>query len=294
MNSPILSSPTEQNMHLQPDMFNTIREKLPFLSKSHQSIAVYILNHPREVVYLSITELAEKAGVAEATVSRFCRILKLKGFQELKLALAHNNALLSGIQKSNYEEASVDSLSNLIADRIAQVVQSTIQSMDEDKINNACDRLATARKIDFYGVGTSGVLALDASQMFLGVGKLTTAYADPHVQVMSAALLTSADVAVAFSHSGSTKDTVTALRKARESGAYTISITSYARSPITQVSDLVLLASFGDKEVVTSAYSKIGEMVLLERLYAGCVMKMKDQAQDALQKITSAILDKMY
>ena len=182
----------------------------------------------------------------------------------------------------------------MIGERVTRVVEATINSLDEASVDKACEFLAAARKIDFYGVGTSGVMALDASQMFLGIGKNTTAYPDPHIQVMSAALLTSKDVAVAFSHSGSTKDTVTALRKAKDSGAHTISITSYERSPITQVSDIILLASFGEKVAVTSVYSKIGEMVVLERIYAGCVQKMKDEAATAKQKITSAILDKLY
>lgn len=278
----------------RPDMLTAIRTKLPTLSKSQQRIGDYILNHPREVIYFSITELAEKTGVGEATISRFCWILGLHGFQELKLSLAQDNAFFDGIQKVNHEETQVSDLTSVIAQRISRVVESTIQSIDETVVDKACGLLASARKIDFYGVGTSGVMAIDASQMFLGIGKNTTAYTDPHIQVMSAALLTDKDVAVAFSHSGSTKDTVTALRRAKESGAHTISITSYARSPITQVSDLVLLASFGEKVVVTSVYSKIGEMVVLERLYAGCVLKMKEEAQKALQKITSAVLDKMY
>ncbi len=276
------------------DLLTAIREKYAELSKSHQRIADYVLNHHTDVIYLSITELAERAGVGEATVSRFCWILGLRGFQELKLSLAQDSSYTGGFLRDNREEIQVDGLTRVIGERVAQVVEATLKSIDESAIDKACELLAAARKIDFYGVGTSGVMAIDASQMFLGIGKITTAYTDPHIQVMSAALLTSKDVALAFSHSGSTKDTVTALRRARESGAHTISITSYERSPITQVSDLILLASFGEKVAVTSVYSKIGEMVVLERLYAGCVQKMKDEAQIAKQKITTAILDKMY
>jgi DNA-binding MurR/RpiR family transcriptional regulator len=278
----------------RPEMLSVIREKYDALSRSQQRIADYILTHAGEVIYLSITELAERAGVGEATVSRFCWILGLHGFQELKLSLAQDNANAPGAPKISREEAPVDNLTRLIADRISKVVDDTIQSIDEVTVDRACALLAGAHKIDFYGVGTSAVMAIDASQMFLGIGKITTAYVDPHIQVMSAALLTSKDVAVAFSHSGSTKDTVTALRRARESGARTICITSYERSPIAQVSDLILIASFGEKVVLTSVYSKIGEMVLLERLYLGTVQNMKEEAQAARLKITDAILDKMY
>jgi len=278
----------------RPDILAKIREKSPVLSKSLQKTGDYILAHPGEVTYLSITELAEKANVSEATVSRFCLVLGMQGFQGLKIALAHANAFSEGFQRTSQETPQVGSLASNIAERITRVVNATIQSINEHTVDKTCELLAAARKIDFYGIGTSGVMALDASQMFLGIGKLTTAYADPHIQVMSAAHLGEADVAVAFTHSGATKDTVTALRRARESGAHTICITSYALSPITRVSDLVLLASFGEKVVFTSSYSKIGEMVLLELLYAGCLQKMGIDAQAALERTTSAVLDKLY
>jgi len=280
--------------HARSDVRTMIRSKYASLSKSHQRIADYILNHSADVMYLSITELAERVQVGEATISRFCWILDLKGFQDLKLNLAQENAFQVGLTRVIHEEPGVDSLTRVIAQRITRVVENTIQTIDEAQIERACELLAAARKIDFYGVASSGAMAVDASQMFLGIGKLTTAYTDPHIQVMSAALLTNQDVAVAFSHSGSTKDTVTALRRARMSGAFTISITSFARSPITQVSDLVLLASVGETVVITSIYSKIGELIVMERLYAGCVMKMKEAAETATQKITEAVMDKIY
>ncbi|MEL7654423.1 MAG: MurR/RpiR family transcriptional regulator [Bacillota bacterium] len=277
-----------------PDIITAINMKQAAFSKSQQRIADYILNHQREVMYFSITELAEKIGVGEATISRFCWKLGLHGFQELKLSLAQVNSVFDNPQKDLHKDTKVSDLTAIISQKINHVIESTIQSINEESMDKACGFLANARKIDFYGVGTSGVMAIDASQMFLGIGKNTTAYTDPHIQVMSAALLSEEDVAVAFSHSGSTKDTVTALRRAKQSGAHTICITSYARSPIALVSDIVLLASTGEKVIVTSVYAKIGEMVVLERLYAGCVLQMKDHAQVALQKITSAILDKMY
>ncbi len=276
------------------DIQAAIKSKYPSLSKSHQRIADYVLTHMPGVIHLSITELAEQAQVGEATVSRFCWILGLRGFQDLKLVLAQDNGYANSLMKTIRGDLEVDNLTRVIAERVVRVVENTIQGMHEASIDQACEILAKARKIDFYGVGSSGVTAIDASQMFLGIGKLTTAYTDPHIQVMSAALLSDQDVAVAFSHTGSTKDTVNALRRARLSGARTISITSFARSPITQVSDLVLLASVGETVVLTSIYSKIGDLLVAERLYAGCVQKLSEAATDATQKITSAVMDKIY
>lgn len=290
----MINDPMDDKTGLRPDIQTTIKSKYNSLSKAQQRIADFILNNIGDVIYLTITEVAEKASVGEATISRFCWSLGYKGFQDMKLVLAQDNAYINGLTTIIRDESSINDMTRLIASRITRVIEGTIQTLDEQSIEKAVDALAKARKIDFYGVGSSGVLAIDASHMFLGIGKLTTAYTDPHVQVMSAALLTNQDVAVAFSHSGSTKDTVTALSRARKSGAFTICITSYARSPISQVADVVLLAAVGETVVVSSIYTEIGGLFITERLYAGCLQKTKDSSTEAINKITNTIMDKMY
>ena len=132
--------------------------------------------------------------------------------------------------------------------------------LDQQELERAIAFLAQARKIDFYGLGTSGLTALDAQHKFLSLGKLCNAYVDPHVQVMSASLLTAADVAVAFSHSGSTKDAVVSLQWAKKRGASTICITSSVRSPITRVADVVLLAATGETTVARNLCAKIAHL----------------------------------
>jgi DNA-binding MurR/RpiR family transcriptional regulator len=175
-----------------------------------------------------------------------------------------------------------------------RVIEDTARHLDQEALERAIALLAAARKIDFYGQGTSGLTALDAQHKFLSLGKLCNAYVDPHVQVMSASLLGAEDVAVVFSHSGSTKDAVTSLQCAKDRGASTICITSSIRSPITKIADVVLLAATGETTVMRSLCAKIAHLFLVELLVLGCMERLGHQATHAADLTMAAVLDKMF
>lgn len=67
------------------DLIQTIQASYKRLTKSEQKVADYCLSHGEEIAALSITELAKACGVGASTVYRFCRTIKLQGYQELKL-----------------------------------------------------------------------------------------------------------------------------------------------------------------------------------------------------------------
>ena len=271
-----------------------IRAHYASLSLSERKIADYLLAHPTEAVYLSITDVADRAEVGEATVSRFCRKLGLRGFQELKVMLAQEQGPLElkAIDPPGDEDLAV--LTRRTARLTMRVVEDTARLLDQQRLDQAIALLTEARKIDFYGLGTSGLTALDAQHKFLSLGKHCNAFVDPHVQAMSASLLTPLDVAVAFSHSGSTKDAVASLRCAREAGAHTICITSFARSPITRVADIALLAAIGETTVARSLRAKIAHLLIVEVLFEGCKERLGDRATHAAELTMAAVMDKMY
>jgi DNA-binding MurR/RpiR family transcriptional regulator len=111
---------------------------------------------------------------------------------------------------------------------------------------------------------------------------------------MSASLLTPADAAVAFSHSGSTKDVVASLQWAKDRGASTICITSSVRSPITRVADVVLLAATGETTVARSLCAKVAHLFLVELLVTGCMERLGDPGRHAADLTMAAVMDKMF
>jgi DNA-binding MurR/RpiR family transcriptional regulator len=162
------------------------------------------------------------------------------------------------------------------------------------QLERAIDAVVRARKVEFYGVGASGLTAADAKYKFLRIGKLCDAPVDTNLQAMSARMLTPQDVAVGISYSGSNKDTLHALRMAKEAGARVIVVTNFARSPVTEVAEIVLLTASRETPMQSgSLASKIAQVFVLDLLFTGVVMQTWDASRQANEKAGQAILERM-
>lgn len=273
-----------------------IRSLYPTLTPAEQKVADQVLADPERAIYYSITELAEAAGVAESTVIRFCQSLGLKGYQAFKLELARSLVdPYENIQSDLKPDDDLGTAIRKIGYAATQAIVDTVKVLDRDELERAVMALVKARRVNFYGVGASGITALDAQYKFLRIGRLAEAYIDPHSQAMAASLLRRGDVAVGISHSGSTKDVVHSCRVAKESGATVIAITNYARSPITHEADIVLLTASPETPLGSSSVrSKIAQLLVLDLLFTGVVLRLGLAAHEALEKTARSVLDKLY
>ncbi|PLR95950.1 MurR/RpiR family transcriptional regulator [Bacillus sp. T33-2] len=268
-----------------------INSYYPSLTKSEQKVANVVLEQMDKVIYYSVTDLADVAEVGETTVLRFCRKIGLKGYQEFKLAIAKD--LPSQMQEE--PENQVFSLTSSIAMHTKNAIDETVNMMDEATLQKVIDLLAGAASVYFFGVGTSGLTALDAKNRLLRIGRRTDAVIDPHMQAMTAATLGPDDVVVGFSVSGSTKDTIDSLQIARDNGVKVVAITYYARSPVTKVADHVLLS--GGKESPLeggSLAAKISQLFVIDLICTGLAMQDKIYTVKMKEKTAQAVVSKIY
>ena len=172
-----------------------MRSRLETLSRAEQRVARCILDEPSEAIRFSITELAERATVGEATVSRFCRRLGLNGFLDLKISIASELASTASAQETTAGEdkGPLDWI-RASSKRSAEMIDRTARLLDPESLERAIRALANARRIDVYGQGASAVTALDAQHGFLRLGMVAQAPLDTHSQAMSASLLGRGDV----------------------------------------------------------------------------------------------------
>jgi len=273
-----------------------IRSIYNSLTKAEKKVADYVLENVPEVIYLSITELAEKCGTGETTIVRFCRRIGLSGFQEFKLNIAKE---IAEPETSIHENISFNDPLEVLVQKITTentlALSNTVKLLSLSELEKAVDAIINARKIQFYGVGASGYTALDAKYKFMRLGLNVDANLDAHIQAISAVSLTEKDVAVGISFSGSTKDTVETCKLAKEAGAKVIAITNYARSPITSVADIVLLTSAKETPLRSGALtSKIAQLHILDILYTAVAVRLKDQTVNMLSKTAKAVLEKLY
>lgn len=272
-----------------------IRSRLPNASKGERRVAEYMLANPSQAIYQSVTEVGAATETSEATVIRFCQALGYRGFHEFKVALAQDLVVPSHDSEEEVRhDDTLAAMAGKLLSRDIQVLQDTMRVLAMDQVERAMEALVAARKIEFFGVGASGVTAADGKYKFMRIGKLCDACLDTHLQAMSARMLTEADVAVGISYSGSNKDTLHAVRMAKEAGAKVIVLTNFARSPITEVADLVLLTASRETPVQGgSLASKIAQAFVLDLLFTGVRLRMGTAAEEANEKAAQSILERM-
>ncbi|OLT03947.1 RpiR family transcriptional regulator [Pseudonocardia sp. CNS-004] len=272
-----------------------IRAVAPSLRPAQRRVADAVLRDPAGTAALPIGRLAQQCSTSAATVMRFCRSAGFQGYPELRLALARetgredagDGAVLSpDIDRD-------DSLADIVA-KIAfsdsAAVQDTAANLDLDALAGAVEAVATARRIDVYGIGASGFVGQDLHQKLHRIGLLAFAWPDPHAALTSAALLDDGCVAIAISHTGSTADTVDALRCARESGARTIAITNFVPSPLTAHADLVLTTAARETTFRSGAMaSRIAQLAVIDCLFVGVAQRSYDRTTTALSRTYQAV-----
>jgi len=274
----------------------SIRSHLNGLTKTEQKVAHFILDHAQDVIYHSVTELAERADVGETTVLRFCRKLKFQGFQDFKLSLAQDLVKPSDrLYNEVTEEDDASTLNRKVISMHIGALEQTSELVNSEQLEQAIALLHQADNINFFGVGSSGLTALQAAHSFSRIGKRSQAKTDTHFQAMAASLMRPGDVAVGISISGSTKDTIETLSLAKKAGAKIIVITSNARSPITKLADIVLLMVARENPLQGSSFSaKISQLVIVDILNVGVTLKIKEDALKFREVTAKAISDKLY
>lgn len=226
-------------------ILNAIEENKQNLNRQEQALASFVVDHAGQVIRLGITELAELSQTSPATISRFCKTFHFQGFTDFKMKLSAELALQPSEQ--SYQDIvagnPLDKIIIAIEANHTRSISDTTRLLDRKQLGMTLQALHQARQIDLYGVATSGIVAQDFYQKLIRIGKRTTAFSDPHMQITSASTLRSGDVAFAISYSGETVETIQALLCAKEQGATTISLTKYGSNQLSDLSDIKLFTS---------------------------------------------------
>jgi DNA-binding MurR/RpiR family transcriptional regulator len=279
-----------------PGCFVRIEGTYSTLRTAEQRVADFILKHPDDLIYLTVTELAERTQTSESTVVRLCQKIGYKGYQEFKIMLARD---LVGPTETVYGQiAASDSLQTLKAKVFqanAQALKDTIEVLSDAELERAVDAIARCRKIEIYGIGGSAPLALDAYHKFMKLGIVAVWLNDSDLMAMSSSLLAPGDVALGISHTGASRDVCDAMEHAQTAGATTICITHRATSPITRVAQIKLFTAAKETAFGSDATSsRIAQLSIIDTLYAGIANRDYDTALARIQKTREASAGKRY
>ena len=284
-------------------MLERVKASMPALPPAEQRVAKLLLSDPRSFATLPVTELAERSHVSKPTVVRFCRSVGYDGLADFKLKLA--GTVNEGVP---FVHRAVDE-DDKPGDLIVKVIDNAVAAMLKYRNNAAghafdlaIDALAKAgrdhKRIEFYGVGNSGIVAQDAQHKFFRLGVNTIACSDGHVQVMSATMLGPGDCAVVISNSGRSRDLLDSADIARRKGATVIVITA-SGSPLAalaQTSHQILLAADHpeDFDRYSPMVSRLLHLLIIYILTTGVALRLGPSLRPMLQDIKRNLRAKRY
>ena len=262
------------------------------LSKSELKVADVVLADPNTTIRSSIASLARSAEVSEPTVNRFCRSLDCTGFPDFKLKVAQGLANGTPYVSNNVEaDDSVADYSTKIFDMTLASLDDTRSRLDHQIIGRAVDALAQAKKIEFYGLGASASVAIDAQHKFFRLNTPVVAYTDIMMQRMSAAATSRGDVIVAISYTGRTIATIEAAKLAREAGATVIGITA-ANSPLAEHCNInIAVDTIEDTDVYTPTISRLVHLTIIDVLATGVTLRRGPEFFEHLKKVKSSLVE---
>jgi RpiR family transcriptional regulator, carbohydrate utilization regulator len=282
-----------------PPMLDRIRASLPALSPAEQRVGKLVLADARSFASLPVAELAERSHVSKPTVVRFCRSIGYDGLADFKLKLA--GTVNEGVP---FVHRSVDE-DDKPADLVVKVIDNAVSALlkyRNDATAHAFDRAIEAlteaarakRRIEFYGVGNSGIVAHDAEHKFFRLGVNAVAYNDAHVQVMAATMLGPGDYVVVISNSGRSRDLLDALEIARRKGATTIVITA-SGSPLAHQAQILLSVDHPeDYDRYSPMVSRLLHLTVIDILTTGVALKLGPELRPMLQEIKKNLRAKRY
>ncbi|MEW6264760.1 MAG: MurR/RpiR family transcriptional regulator [Thermodesulfobacteriota bacterium] len=277
------------------DLLAAIRAAWPRFRKSERKVAECVLKDPEAMLLLSITDLAETAGTSDPTVTRFCRRLGLSGYMEFKMNLARDLPSSHALHENVTEGDTVPEIFNKLLAAAREAITETMNNLDQESLRQAVEVLASARRLEIYGVGGSAVVARDAHHKFFRLGLPCVAYDDPHMQIMSAALLGPQDVVLAVSHTGSTKDVVESAKVARKAGATVIGILGTDKSPLAKVCHVTLSVRSHEAALLLAPMaSRLVQLAVVDVLFVSVAMRQPGEIKERLDKVKRALVDKRY
>lgn len=272
-------------------MLAVISQKLPELSNAERKVAECVLANAKWFVHSAVAEIAKQAEVSQPTVIRFCRSLGFKGLPDFKLKLSGSlgEEGTPFVHEALHTGDSMQSVMEKVLGNSAAAILSSRASLSEQALDRAVGLMAKARRIEFYGAGNSGIVAQDAQHKLFRFGMSTVAYADNHVQLMAASVLSRQDVLVVISNSGSSLDLLDAVKLAKQNGTAVIALTR-ADSVIAAQADVVLnVVTQEDGNTYPPMISRLLQLLVVDMLAIGLALRLGENISEVLAKTKESV-----
>lgn len=267
-----------------------IRGRMHLLTNTEMKVANYVLDNYEEVLNANITELAENAGVSDASVVRFCKSLGYKGYQDFKISAARDVLPRDRHFNPSLEQGDdPETICKKIFTSEVNVLNQTLASLEMNIVYQAAEAIKAAGRLIFFGSGGSLLVGKDAQHKFMKIGVRAYVYEDIDMQLMSSSLMEEGDVAFCVSHSGSNYNVLKCMKNAQENGAVAIALVGQGKTPISKRADMVLYTASEETMFQSESVStRIAQLAIVDALVAIVAFEDYENSYNAIQETRRA------
>lgn len=276
---------------MEKSVINQICASMDTFFETEKKIGNFIIHHPKEIVDMTVGELAKECQVSEASVSRFCKKIDMKGFHHLKISIAkemvsqsEDDELSNHISVDDLEQ----SLKNILANKVAELTQ-TVSMMNSENLQDILKRINNAQNVLFAAVGNTVPVAMDGAYKLNQIGISAVSTPVWESQLAYSYNLSPDDVVIAISNSGESTGVINILEAAKQKKATTISITNSEKSTIAKISDYHITTATREKLFLDEyRFSRVSATMVIEVLYL-FLTSMRKEAYDSIIQHESSI-----
>lgn len=282
--------------HIGGNVFQKVSSEYYQLTTSEKKVADYVIGNRHNTQFMSISELAEECGVAEATVSRFCRTLGYKGYNAFKLAVANSAVQGVGEYLPTGEPSPEDSIQEMCQKLYGNDIEALAQTLALVRPENVAAAgaiLEKAGRVLCMGQGGSMIMAMEAAHLFSTAFPNFQPVYDSHLQTIAAATLTPRDAVLFFSYSGSTRELLDLLEVVREQGAKVILVTHFPKSPAAAFADVILQCGANEGPLqLGSVAARIAQLFVIDVLFAEVCRHTEGDSRNARERVAGVLAAK--
>ena len=260
------------------------------LTASERKVADFVLANHDRVQFMSITQLAEECGTADATISRFCRNLDLKGFNAFKIELARYSVPSTQKRRNAPTKDTIMGRCLEVGRMANDAVYQTMELLDPEQVARAVSLIEEADRVLCIGSGGSLLMAKEFAHLFSTVTHKFMAISDAHMQMSAVATSQPKDVLVLFSYSGATTSGVDIMELAKSRNLSTIVVTRYPKSPAAELADVVLRCGSNEGPFqFGSIPAKVAQLIVMDVIFQEYCYRNPESSEESIQNIGSAL-----
>ena len=277
----------EQNI----DILERIHASYYQLTATEKKVADYILAQPEQVKFMSITQLADECGTADATISRFCRSLKLKGFNAFKIELARHSTGAAAPAES-HDTDTLTGRAREVGKQSVLAISQTMDLIEPKQIEQAVEMIEGASRVICIGSGGSMLLASTFAHLFSAVTGKFQSIIDSHMQISAVATMGRNDIIVLFSYSGATNTGLQILELAKQRGIRSILVTRFKKSPAASLADVVLRCGSNEGPFqFGSVPANVAQLMVMDVLFQEYCHRNRESCEENIENIAAALSD---